>query len=851
MPGTVAEKTDGKCAYGIQKKKPIATYLRYTTHFEIIGKLAGQAMLGRFRESVQRLSVRNQLILSIFSASIIVVAVMSTMIIYLGTRAIQDQAEAGLTSVVEVLSQDFVKVLMLDSSDVAADTAARLKAFPEVLAAYLYDEEKAFRFGYQKTGTELVPVPTYQPMGISYYEDYLEVFSPLRYNGRQYGVIFVRLSLASYEQQIQRYYQLIFVLVPVLLLLTWLVAARFQRAFSSPVRRLAQAFDEVSSSGDYSLRVGAREKNEVGRMFDGFNRMLEKIQQTNATLEHTREHLHVTLESIADGVVTCDDQGRVTYLNSSAERLLHVRLEQVKGRAAIDIVDTVKEGDTKIRVPICQRALWEARVIPLEPGIVLINTSGEQIPVSVTAAPMWDSEGSVTGAVMVIRDVTEARRMASELSFQAKHDSLTGLINRAEFERIVSLEMAKADVQDKNCVLLYLDLDQFKVVNDTSGHIAGDQLLKQIAVVLSDELRSSDVLARLGGDEFGVFLVGCNSEVAHQIAENLRRTITEFRFVWDTNKFVVGVSIGMVEVGEKITSVMDLLSAADMACYAAKDAGRNRIELYTHDDSDSQQRYGEVQWVSRIVRGLEENRFRLYRQSIVPLNAGADSGKHFEVLIRMLDEEGKLIPPGAFFPAAERYGVTPNIDRWVLRNVLTWLHDNPAERRNLGLCSINISGHALADEHFLAYAESQLDAHSVPADKICFEITETAAIANLAVAKRFISTLKARGCQFALDDFGSGLSSFAYLKNLDVDYLKIDGMFVRDMVEDPIDRAMVKSINEIGQVMGMKTIAEFVENDEIFQQLKDIGVDFAQGYGIHKPEPMQPCESDNTGTQIA
>jgi diguanylate cyclase (GGDEF)-like protein/PAS domain S-box-containing protein len=776
---------------------------------------------------------------------------MSVMMIYLGTRAIQEEAESGLRSVIEVLSQDFVKVLLLDSPDVAADTASRLKAFPDVLAAYLYDENEQFRFGYQKEGYDPVPVPAYQVTDVRYLGDYLEVFSPLNYRGRQYGVVYVRFSLSSYQARMQRYYKLIFLLAPVLVLLTLVVAARFQRSFSEPVQRLAQAFAKVSATGDYSLRVGTREKNEVGQLFEGFNRMLEQIQQTTETLEQTRNRLNVTLESIIDGVVACDEQGRLYYINSSAERMLQLRFEQVRGRSVIDVVNMVREGDPDVRIPVCQRAMWEAREIQAEPGITLLNTSGEEIPVSVTAAPMWDRSGSVVGAVMVIRDVTEAQRMAKELSYQARHDSLTGLVNRSEFERIVNLELARARVKEQNCVLLYLDLDQFKVVNDTSGHIAGDQLLKQLAAILSDELRNSDVLARLGGDEFGVFLIGCNTEVAHQIAENLRRAVTEFRFVWDNNTFVVGVSIGMVEVDEQISSVMDLLSVADVACYAAKDAGRNRIELYRRDDTDAQRRYSEVQWVSRIVRGLEENRFRLYRQNIVPLDAGTETGEHFEVLIRMLDEDGKLVPPGAFFPAAERYGVTPNIDRWVLRNVLTWLNDNPAERRNLGLCCINVSGHTLADEHFLAYVEAQLDTFSLPAEKLCFEITETAAIANLAVAKRFISTLKARGCQFALDDFGSGLSSFAYLKNLDVDYLKIDGMFVRDMVDDPIDRAMVKSINEIGQVMGMKTIAEFVENDEIREQLVDIGVDYAQGYGIHKPEPMQPINRSDADIQTA
>lgn len=809
------------------------------------------SFFARTKESLRRLSVRNRLILAIFSASLIVAVAMSAMMVYLGSQAIQEEAENGLTSVIKVLSQDFVKVLLLDSPDVAADTVSRLEAFPDVLAAYLYDNNRKFRFGYQKKGAEPVPVPTYQVTDINYNDDYLEVFTPVDYRGRQYGVVYVRLSLSSYKARMLEYYKVLLLLAPLLLLLTLLVAVRFQRSFSEPVQRLARAFEDVSESRDYTLRVGTREENEVGQLFQGFNRMMEKIQETSETVEQTLQHLHVTLESIIDGVVVCDEKGRITYMNSSAEQLLQLRLEQAKGRSVNDIVNMVKDTDTSVRVPVCQRALWEAREIPAEPGVSLINTSGDPIPVSVNAAPMWDRSGSVAGAVMVIRDVTEARRMAKELTFQAKHDSLTGLVNRTEFERIISLEIARASIKEQPCVLLYLDLDQFKVVNDTSGHVAGDQLLRQLAVILAEELRSSDVLARLGGDEFGVFLIGCDSKVAYQIAENLRRAVTGFRFVWDSSAFVVGVSIGMVEVDEHISSVVDLLSLADVACYAAKDAGRNRIELYRHDDAESQRRYSEMQWVSRIVRGLEENRFRLYRQSIVPLDRHAEAGEHFEVLIRMRDEDDRLVPPGAFFPAAERYGVTPNIDRWVLRHVLLWLDEHPAERRMLSLCSINVSGHTLADEHFLEYAESQLDAYLLPAEKLCFEITETAAISNLAVAKRFISRLKARGCRFALDDFGSGLSSFAYLKNLDVDFLKIDGMFVRDMIDDPIDRAMVKSINEIGQVMGMKTIAEFVENDEIRELLSDIGVDYAQGYGIHKPEPMSSETGSDAGSQIA
>jgi diguanylate cyclase (GGDEF)-like protein len=450
---------------------------------------------------------------------------------------------------------------------------------------------------------------------------------------------------------------------------------------------------------------------------------------------------------------------------------------------------------------------------------------------------MWGAAGVVVGAVMVIRDVTESYRLARELSWQASHDSLTGLVNRSEFERILERALRTASSHGEHTVLLYMDLDQFKVVNDTCGHLAGDHLLKQLSAILQERLRAGDVLARLGGDEFGVLLTGCDIDQAHTIAEDLLKTVAEFRFVWNHHTFHVGLSIGMVAGGKNGESVADLLTAADVACYAAKDAGRNRVHLFRSDDADTQQRCNEVQWVSRIVRGLDEDRFRLYRQDIVSLHS-EQQGDHFEILIRMLDEEGRIVPPGAFFPAAERFGVTPNIDRWVLSSTLAYFDNNPAERQRLGLCSINVSGHTLADQHFLDFVEAQLDGSQVPGHKLCFEVTETAAIANLATARRFIARLKARGCRFALDDFGSGLSSFAYLKNLDVDFLKIDGMFVRDMADDPIDRSMVKSINEVGHVMGMQTIAEFVEDESTREALKALGVDFAQGYAVHKPEPL-------------
>jgi len=794
-------------------------------------------VLQRIHRMLRRLSVRNRLILSIFSASLIVVLVVGAMLVSLSTRTIRQQAEEGLTTTIAVLSQDFVKILLLDSPEVAADTVSKLRAFADVQAAFLYDKKGALRFAYREQGSESLPAPEYRLADVRYHQGYLEMFSPLSLNQQNFGVVYLRFSLTGLQRRVLGYYQLVFVIVPMLIVLALIVAMRFQRSFSRPVAQLAEAFDRVNRD-QYGVRLHTREENEIGRLFDGFNRMLSHIDSANQELVSTRQRLHVTLESISDGVVACDDNNRVIYLNRSAEKMLQWRREEAEGRPVQDVAKTVREGDEQQEISPWQRALWEAREIPAEPNVLLINWSGEKIPVSVSASPMWDVSGAVIGTVMVIRDVTESHRLARELSYQATHDSLTGLVNRNEFERILKRELRTVRSRDDHVVLLYMDLDQFKVVNDTCGHLAGDQLLKQLSAILQEELRASDVLARLGGDEFGVLLVGCDVDKAHGIAQNLLKTIAEFRFVWNNHTFNVGLSIGMVAGDKNSESVTDLLTAADVACYSAKDAGRNRVHLFRPDDADTQQRYNEVQWVSRIVRGLDENRFCLYRQNIVSLSDDRQPGEHFEILIRMLDEEGRIVPPGAFFPAAERFGVTPNIDRWVLRNTLAYLDQNPDECEVLKLCSINVSGHTLVDEHFLDFVETQLDRSGVPGHKLCFEITETAAIANLATARRFIGRLKARGCRFALDDFGSGLSSFAYLKNLDVDFLKIDGMFVRDMAVDPIDRSMVKSINEIGHVMGMQTIAEFVEDEAIRDELKALGVDFAQGYAIHKPEPV-------------
>jgi diguanylate cyclase (GGDEF)-like protein len=438
-------------------------------------------------------------------------------------------------------------------------------------------------------------------------------------------------------------------------------------------------------------------------------------------------------------------------------------------------------------------------------------------------------------AALVIRRASDKNR---RISYQASHDELTGLLNRRAFEYELKMLVDDVEAGGGRHALLYLDLDQFKIVNDTCGHMAGDELLCQLTALFEDRLRTTDTVARLGGDEFGILLRHCPLRVAMRVGEMLRQSVEEFRFSWEEKSFSLGASIGVVPVVSDSGDLTKILSTADMACLVAKQAGRNRVHAVQNNDHQIVRHRGEMEWVGRIKDALEHDRFQLFSQTIVPIDAVSGEPGHLEVLIRMLDADGNLVLPGAFIPAAERYGLMSAIDTWVFEHAVRWLRMQ-SMYMPLPRLMINLSGQSLCDQHFLPFVLETLKTSRVSTQSICFEITETAAIANLAKAKEFISTLKRRGCRFALDDFGSGLSSFSYLKELPVDYLKIDGAFVKDMVDDPIDYAMVKSINEIGHVMGKKTIAEFVETDAVFQKLRELGVDFAQGFGIARPQPLE------------
>ncbi|MBT8077730.1 MAG: EAL domain-containing protein [Gammaproteobacteria bacterium] len=548
-----------------------------------------------------------------------------------------------------------------------------------------------------------------------------------------------------------------------------------------------------------------------------------------------KESAQITLRSIGDGVITTDADSNVEYINPVAEELTGWKVDDASGRAVDEIFRGFHEETCEpLENPVAV-AIRRNRSIKSVRPTLLIRRDGNELYIESTASPIRNGKGDVTGGVLVFHDVSESRELNRRLSYHASHDILTGLVNRREFENRLERALKSARAQETAYALLYLDLDQFKIVNDSCGHSAGDALLGQLGALLKSKIRWRDTLARLGGDEFGVLLESCSLEEAMDTAEQLRVAIGDFKFLWDERSFRLGVSIGVVPITADNEDVAALLSAADSACAAAKESGRNRIHSFLENDIDLMRRRREMQWAARINNALEENRFELFRQTIQPLQDDVE-GAHYELLLRMRDETGGIIAPGLFIEAAERYGITPSIDRWVITNAFRWLVSEADERERLTLCSINLSGQSLGDEKFLPFVIDQFQMSGLDATKICFEITETAAIASYSQANRFINALKELGCKFALDDFGTGLSSFGYLKHFPVDFLKIDGSFVKEILHDPIDREMVRSINEIGHLTGKRTIAEFAENEEIITMLKGMGVDYAQGYGVSEPK---------------
>jgi diguanylate cyclase (GGDEF)-like protein/PAS domain S-box-containing protein len=599
-------------------------------------------------------------------------------------------------------------------------------------------------------------------------------------------------------------------------------ALRRSRADHTAVRRLVLALSTAIICVGLLIAIG----------------VVRRQRSAHRALQQEKEHAQVTLHSIGDAVIRTDRAGLIEYLNPVAERLLGWTAADVKGRPLPAAFRVVHDGTrTAANNPAIQ-ALDEDAVVTGGDDLLLLARDGAEHAVELIASPMRDENGGHVGAVVVFRDVTEVRALAREVHYQATHDVLTGLTNRVEFERHIERALQDARSRGRDYALAYMDLDLFKVVNDTCGHLAGDELLRQLAVLIRKRLRRGDLLARIGGDEFGVLLVDCPLASAAAVADQIRADVRGFRFVWEDSSFEIGASIGVVPVSAHSGSINDVLRAADFACRTAKDQGRNCVHTLAHNEVGGASGRREIDWPARINRALGRDQFVLHGQWIRPLEGGSGRPSHCEILLR-LEDDGQVVPPSAFLPAAERYHLMPNIDRWVVETACASLANVPWPRRAwLGCFNINLSGQSLCDPEFLPFVIGCIKASGVPPEHLCFEITETSAVTNLTSAMKLISTLKGIGCRFALDDFGTGLSSFTYLKHMKVDYLKIDGTFVRNIPEDRTDLALIDSINQVARSMGIETVAEHVESEEVRSALVGLHIDFCQGYAIARPGPL-------------
>jgi len=559
----------------------------------------------------------------------------------------------------------------------------------------------------------------------------------------------------------------------------------------------------------------------------------EALAISNHILKGEKELFRVTLASIGDAVITTDCSGNMTYLNSVAELFTGWHNNEAKGiplQRVLRIKDVANEDPIKDPFRGC---LNKTEVDSGSQECLLISKDDQKYVIDYSVAPIFDEKQGMIGTVLTFRDVTERRKLTQKLAYQAAHDTLTGLLNRDEFESRLRKILASARAETPHA-LLYLDLDQFKVVNDTCGHDAGDELLRQVTALLNSKLRTRDTLARLGGDEFGIILEHCPQKEALRVAHSIREMVQDFRYQWKDKIFTIGVSIGLFPIDHSNESLSNALSAADSACYAAKDSGRNRVHIYQSDDRVLLKRSGEMQWLPRIQLAMAENRMCLYLQPIISVSKKKTLEEHGEILLRLQDEQGQLILPGSFLPSAERYDQMLMIDRWVMEQSLRLLR-NHSRARAKNIYAVNLSAQSLGDENFLNFAVDKIKAYKILPSNLCFEITENVALADLKHVVRFITTLKELGCRFSMDDFGNGLSSFGYLKDIPLDYLKIDGRLVKDMIIDPVDHAMVEAIHKIGHVIGLKTTAEWVENAKTLEILTEMGVDYAQGFWLAKP----------------
>ncbi len=705
----------------------------------------------------------------------------------------------------------------------------------KILSYYNHEKPKEKRAGEYISDADFIKNPNPTDL-VTFFDDDLviDLAAPIFVDSTLIGWARVQISRQNIANSIGYiteeglFYTLFAILVGTLM--AWLLG----NSLTKGIYQLVNATQRVRA-GERNIRISLNRRDELQNLSENFQAMLTNLEEKERDLHAEKERAEITLKSIGDGVITTDCEGKITYLNPVSEHLTGWGNFAAKGQPMENVFRIYNEYTMEPAVNPALKSMETRKIIGLANHTVLINRGGEKISIEDSGAPIIDKNGDIIGSVLVFHDATEARKLKDRLTWQALHDSLTGLYNRQAFENkldeLIESGLQAPEVQHS---LIYIDLDQFKIVNDTAGHSAGDELLKQVARILSEQIRDTDLLARLGGDEFAILLEKCPTDNAEVIAEKVRSSVEQYRFTWEDRIFDIGTSIGIANIQGSISKAT-VMSQADMACYLAKDQGRNRIHVFREDDQTLAKEFSQLDWVNKIKQAVEKEQFVLFAQEIIPLQSLPDK-KAYEILVRLKSNDGSLITPDQFLPAAERFNLMATLDTYIVEHAMQWLKDNA---EHINYLNINISGQSLDNTQFNDKLLELLSANPDFNSKICFEITETTAITHMSASITFLNSIKNFGCRLALDDFGSGFSSFGWLKTLPVDYVKIDGSFVLDVLNDKVDAAMVKAIHQISQEMHIQSIAEFVETAQVADWLKEIGIGYAQGYHFHKPTPIE------------
>ena len=776
-------------------------------------------------------SIKSKLLSILLASSFFAMLVAFLILVAINISEVKRKAQDDLLATANLIANRSIAAVMFDDRSLAVENLNSLTNLPDLQNACVYDKQGLL---FASLDITKLACPT-ESTTLRTQIDQLTIYvhQPMLADKDEIGSVLIISDLSAALMRQLKIVGLVLVVLFIALCTAFFMTVPMLSRVIKPITFLVKTAKKISQNHDYSLRANKYSDDEIGILVDAFNNMLETVANKNKSLLDLKNNFQALYDDNPTMVFDLNLQGHILSVNRFGAKQIGLSVDDLHGASIFNFThpEDIAGSQTFFEQCVC----YPRQVHKQEKRFICHN--GNIIWVRETAR-LVNTRHQNKHILLVCEDITETRRLADKIAYQASHDELTGLTNRRQFDVYVQNLVTQAQTDNSSHIMCYLDLDQFKIVNDTCGHLAGDELLRQLGELLKQHVRKTDVLARLGGDEFGILMAHCSKEQALNTGDKLRNAIADFQFGWENRSFSISVSIGIAPIDHTSGNAVDILKEADAACYAAKEKGRNRVHIFSSTDEELAERQGEMQWVEKIRLGIEKNRFELYGQLIVPISDHQEN-LHFETLLRYRDEQGNILPPGAFLPAAERYNLAPALDRWVISNLFEYLRTTPGFIDRLELCSVNMSGLSLSEENMLDFISEQFRKWQIPTYKICFEITETAAISNLSYAKQFIDTLHKKGCLFSLDDFGSGLSSFAYLKNLPVDFLKIDGLFVKDILEDKIDWTMVKAINEVGHVMNKKTIAEFVENQNIFDLLKTLGVNYAQGYGIAKPVPLR------------